>query len=132
MSHLKHEDYGEERERVRFHIKIREQLKETSTLVLFSSPVLFGLLVGLIWGWIGEKLYPGGLPRLPNFTIGSCILFLWGLSGIVLIVRKEAPPMTLISIRGTAAVILGIIWIVFWWGLAFGGFWSALRSVYRH
>lgn len=48
---------------------------------------------------------------------GSYLMFLlWGSAGLVFIFRREYPRFTY-SIRGIPAVIIGVLWVVFWWGI---------------
>lgn len=54
------------------------------------------------------------LPKLPNRVTFSLAAFIGGFSGVIIIIRKEAPS-SFVSIRGVPAVILGIIGTVLLW-----------------
>ena len=71
--------------------------------LLTILPILFGMLIV----FVGQNLIAIG--------IGSVTT---GLSGVVIIIRRELPGMWT-TIEGTLAVILGIIWLIFWLALGF-------------
>jgi hypothetical protein len=107
--------------------QIKAWFNSISTYSLVIIPVVAALLVGLGWPWLLKKIYSGNPPELP-LSIGTIVsLFLLGAMGVPIILRKEFPPMTFISVKGIAAVLFGLIYIVFWWGLAL----AEIRQIYR-
>ena len=97
--------------------------KRRSTEFLFSIPIIFGIIVPYLIDYIGKMYHPDGLAFQYIRVEGTFTCFLFGCGGIVLVVRKDLPPSRY-AIKGTygfPALILGIIWIIFWWGLALSG-----------
>ncbi len=52
----------------------------------------------------------------------SLMAFISGFTGVFVILKKEAPS-GLFPIRGSAAIALGIMWLILNWGLAAFIFW---------
>jgi hypothetical protein len=107
-------------------------IKERSTIVLFLGPIFFAMLISYVIINIGKMIYPDGLPALFLQISGMFVFFLFGCAGVVLVARKEWPTMTWISLKGNPALIIGIIWIVFWWGLATMGLLKAIQIILKH
>jgi hypothetical protein len=107
------------------------RVRGMSTFALFMLPIVFGLLISLVMGWVANKYYPHGLPPILLQIVGICIFFLWGSSGIVLVARKEWPTMTWISLRGNPAMIIGLLFIIFWWGLALMGLVKIIQIILK-
>ena len=93
------------------------------TWVLFAIPFLLGLFYGVIWSKYAKHMY-GYIPREMNNFVAISSLLLLGAGGVVFIIRKEFPVMPFVKIKGIIAVLIGVIWVVFLWGLAFIGIWD--------
>jgi hypothetical protein len=95
--------------------KIFAVLSKMKTIHLVMLPVIIGILIILI---------ALGVARLGSIgnQIGGFLLafglFVIGLMGLPMIIRKEIP--WLVTIRGWIAVVEGIILLVIGWGLALG------------
>jgi hypothetical protein len=84
-----------------------------STGVLVGLPASLGLLIGAIWVFIFSKPYSG---KLWEVFLICLILFLWGSSGLMIVIRKEYPSPS--RIHGTQAILIGGFVFVFFWGIA--------------
>lgn len=87
--------------------------KSWATKNLFVILFVTGLLIGFLATQFLPVPFTG---KLYEFIIFSFILFLWGLGGLVVIIRRELPQ--LIPIKGKMAIVYGIFIMVFCWGLA--------------
>ena len=81
----------------------KEILKGIRNSCLVFSPVFLGFTIFTL---------SKGDPLL--FSLGS---FIAGFTGIIVVVKKEIP-VGLTSIRGTRAVVEGILTMILFWGLA--------------
>lgn len=97
-----------------FLARIKARVKGASTVFLVSILALTGFLIPTAWLWMHNKPFSGTPLEL---LIGICVFALWGSTGIVVVARKELPQ--LITVRGTLAVIYGVLIVVFCWGAAF-------------
>jgi hypothetical protein len=94
-----------------------EQLISIETYGLML--VLLGLIafITLFSLVVEQYIYGGDLPvNYANLTASS-ILFLFGLIGMLFIVKKEMPPLTFISIKGHPAILIGLFIVILFWGL---------------
>lgn len=109
-------------------IKIYFQVFISSTITLTLLPVAVGVVIVFAWNWFTNQF---GLPTEPSRQIVLAIFFfLFSLSGIVFIVRREIPPIYFIKIEGPPAVIIGVIWFLFYIWLSFSAisYFIVLRS----
>ena len=88
-------------------------LSRVSTSTLIAIPIVVGFLFMGIQLFI-FKSYSG--TDIENLLI-SFTFFFWGLSGVPMVIRKEAPGSLSSE---TLAVIQGFIMILFGWGVALG------------
>ena len=95
--------------------KITEKHVAMKTAQLVMIPAMGGMLLILILVGIGFAGYRG---TLAYFILSGLTFFLWGCTGIPLIVRKEVPYLSIMS--GWAAVVVGLIFLVIGWGIALG------------
>ncbi len=106
-------------------------IKQRSTFALFVIPTLIAVLLSYMIIYLGKILYAEGLPNLILQLSGMLVFFLFGCSGLVLVCRKEWPTMTWLSLKGKPAIIFGLIWIIFWWGLGILGLIKAIQIVLK-
>ena len=109
-------------------IKIYFQVFISSTTTLTLLPVAVGIAIALGWIWFTDRFE---LPAEPSQEIVLAIFFfLFSLSGIVFIVRREIPPVYFIKIEGPPAVIIGVIWFLYCIWLSFSAisYFIVLRS----
>ncbi len=86
--------------------KRRERQRELLTGLLLEILVLSPIFIG-----VGIFAISKG-----NLVVISLGTFIMGLSGIMIIVRKEIPTATT-RFRGTRAIIEGILLTLFFWGI---------------
>lgn len=84
-----------------------------NTRVLIAIPVVLGFFCIGIQLFV-FKAYTG---KFIEDLLISFTFFFWGLSGVPMIVRKEAPGFLP---SGIFAVIEGVILVILGWGIAFG------------
>jgi hypothetical protein len=103
---------------------IRDFIKSSSTLQLMLYPVL--LSVALIFLWAVFSKSNAGQPEF-RFTMLGMVLFLWGLPGLVIVLRREAPLPW--PAKGWQAILYGAMIIVLSWPLTIVLFIKALRLI---
>ncbi len=98
-------------------------LSTLQTIHLILLPVAISLLPLAVFGVLGSAGYRG--TPLQGLLL-LLVIFLWGLMGVPMIIRKEVP--WLMAIRGSLAVVQGIVimllsWaiILLWAGVIFRG-----------
>lgn len=116
-----------ERLKARITIYINHFTDSYKTRILIVSPFILGLLVGSLWMIIGKKMF-GTLPHVQNLIMAYITFFIWGFSGVVIIVKREVPG-TFISIKGVHAIIIGLMETAFCWGIAFRGIYLLLTHL---
>lgn len=92
-----------------------------STLFLVNVLPGLGLIFFIGLGAIGQMIFGQNLPILYIYFISFIMEICWVVSSIIMVVRKEMPRPPFPSTRGTMAVIIGILGIIFWggWSLFF-------------
>ena len=103
--------------------KIFYYIKNIDTRVLFTAPAALGVSIAVLWSYVAPKI---NMPNDPNYLVTIFSLFMIGLGGFGVIIKKELPATAFLSIRGLPALIFGVVWILFWWGLALPGIWRIL------
>jgi hypothetical protein len=104
--------------------KIKTVTKNMNTLQLMMLPIICSLLPLVLFMLIAPHGRYSG--TIVEKILAELIIFLWGLSGIPIIIRKELPVMTrkkfssLITIRGRYAVVSGIFIIILSWMVILG------------
>jgi hypothetical protein len=99
---------------------------EESTATLAVLPFLLGIIFLGIANWICQLFYPMGVPKMISNTITCTTFLIFGTTGIIFVVRREVPYSLIL--RGIPAIIVGILWWMFFWGIAIFGFWRILAS----
>jgi hypothetical protein len=94
--------------------KVRGIITSMSTLQLILLPTLLSLLPITILIRISNGHYSG--KPIEDILI-SIIIFLWGIMGIPMILRREAPGLFLYT-KGWLAIIEGILILVASWSVA--------------
>lgn len=89
--------------------------KSWATKNLFVILGVTGLLIGFLATQILPVPFTG---KIYELLIVSIIFFLWGLGGLVVIIRRELPQ--LIPIKGKLAIVYGVFMMVFCWIFALG------------
>lgn len=92
-------------------------IKETDIRILFSVPFIMALFIGGICSSIFKQVY-GYIPDNAVNYVAIAILFLMGLSGVFLVIRREFPLYLFDSIYGRVPIVIGILWTLFFWVLA--------------
>ena len=96
---------------------IKSRFNPRGITFLFLAPIFFAMFIGVFSAWVYRRIYFHN-PVQPFIDIMvSIYLLIMGLSGLMVVIKKELPPMLFISIRGIPAIIIGIVWIIFFWGL---------------
>ena len=76
-----------------------------------------------------------GLPALIGFAaIGISVsvgAFVLSFVGIIVLIRKEAASVQG-TIRGPMAIVLGVLWIIFYWGVSAYFLWLEISIGYWH
>ena len=101
--------------------------KFTSTQALSMVTITAGFLI-LSIGALLKKIGTGS--KLELFAEGIIVVtafFIWGCTGIVWIVRREAPQG--IILRGKPAVILGLILVISSWGISLYGLYLVIMRL---
>lgn len=87
-------------------------LSRINTRVLITVPLVLGFII------IGVQLSVVNMfSKTVQDILISLTFFFWGMSGIPMIVRKEAPGYLL---RGSLAIAQGIILLIVCWAIALG------------
>lgn len=110
----------------RFVQRLQERLTRSfySRLIIYI-PCFLALLEFLIIGpWIGGLLYGNNVPSGFYPIVWIIGFFIISISGMIQIICQEIPGFYW-SIQGKAAVIGGVIWVLFFWALGFLIFWDA-------
>ena len=95
-----------------------DMIEETPSLQKGAIPALIIIILFIIYP-IGLKIMPTEyLSHIFGVVIGTIILILFGILGIITIIYREAP-LFIIPIRGIAAILIGLF-------LALGSFATAI------
>jgi len=97
-----------------------ERIKSVKRGMMLSALTYSPAIVGLALMF----LLIGHVPTTWLFSLAS---FVTGFSGVIIVIRKEIPS-SLWTIRGPAAIIRGIGWVIVCWGAALYLAWSALSG----
>lgn len=89
----------------------------TSTTHLIAGIGAVGFLAAPLTLLVGFLISGDGLQARWVLTSSISPPAIWGLAGIVIMIKKEFP-RGLYKIRGLPAVIIGILWTLFFWGFA--------------
>ena len=102
--------------KVSFLEKINRFIMEADILLVIVIPLLLALVLlggsSYIYKLWNKKEIPETF-LIPIFVIAT---FIAGFSGLVQMIRQEAPGVMGSSVRGSWAVISGTIWLVMCWG----------------
>ena len=89
------------------------------TIVTFLAVLVFFVTEGIVTNpWIEIPPHYANLIQLLGM---SCVMFIWGWLGIMVIVTRRFDQLFL-TIRGKPAVVIGFLIIVAFWGIALGLF----------
>ena len=88
---------------------------DISTVLFIVSVISFIFLI--VTFLIVRRIYNGNIPEIINGLLWLCFSFLLGFGGVIQIIRKEAPGIMGHSIKGLLPILLGVVWVVFCWGL---------------
>jgi hypothetical protein len=97
--------------------KLIQFIKSTNIYVLVPVPIFLGLLIIFLWGSLEQKIDP------VIFNHGTTIVAIvsagiMSLTGVFQIIKREAPGIPLkFPYRGIWAVISGVLWVTFCWGM---------------
>jgi hypothetical protein len=81
------------------------------------------LAIALVLIWIGLKNALLIIPQIYNYFILCTASMLLGSTGLIYIYRREMPgPVSSVTIKGSCAVIIGLIFLIFFWFLGLAGF----------
>jgi hypothetical protein len=93
--------------------------------VLFLIPFLGGLIIAFLSAIFLPQPITG---KFYEFLLGSLILFLWGMSGLVVFIRRELFQLG-IRIQGKLAMVYGVFIMVTCWFLSFLFLYKAIRNI---
>ena len=97
------------------------------TIVTFLAVLVFFVTEGIVTNpWIEIPPHYANLIQLLGM---SCMTFIWGWFGIMVIVTRRFDQLFL-TIRGKPAVVIGFLIIVAFWGIALGLFFRVFDSGY--
>jgi hypothetical protein len=94
-------------------VKRIPNLSRINTGVLITVPLILGFIILGIQLSVINKMSS----KIVQDILISLTFFFWGMSGIPMIVRKEAPGYLL---KGPLAIAQGIVLLVVCWTIAFG------------
>jgi hypothetical protein len=106
--------------------RFKKIIQKTNILFLLPIPPLIGMSLLLIGAFVGQKLYPEGVPRFYSAVFGCSASFMFGLTGFITIYRREMPGPFGYKIRGKYPVITGVLAIIVFWGLGILGLVAAI------
>jgi hypothetical protein len=95
--------------------KLMQYLFAMKTSYLVLLPLIVSLVPILILISMGTDGYQDGPAQ---FTLSGLIFFLWGCTGLPIMIRKEVPGLA--SMHGWAAVVEGFVFLSIGWGIALG------------
>jgi len=81
-------------------------------LITFWIPIL--LLI--VWGLMVNNFLQNVELSIYNYLILALIIFLPGFGGLFQVLRKEAPGVAGIPLKGFPAVLFGIVYMALFWG----------------
>ena len=84
---------------------LRNLFFQLSTVILVLIPGIISFIV--IWIW----LYTGIIPPRMDYLMSGIVCFIWSISSMIIIWRKEAP--LFITLKGKPAIIFGVIGALF-------------------
>jgi predicted small integral membrane protein len=100
-------------------LKVTHYIKSINTRALFVTPGFLGMILSVVWLQLAPKI---GVPT-NIYVMGIFSFFMMGLGGVGIIIKREFPATAFSSTQGLPAIVIGSLWILFWWGLAFAGIW---------
>lgn len=109
----------------RIYLFVIDFVRKSDTRTLFSIPFALGILLGVISGSILRQVY-GYIPKEAVNYVGAGVFLLMGLGGVVFIVRKEFPLYIYDTINGTIPLVIGVIWVLYFWGMALIAIWRII------
>jgi hypothetical protein len=96
---------------------MKRTILSTNTLTLICT------LVGFLILWVGSLIKERGTGSEFEFYVEGVLLvlgfFLWGCTGLVWMVRKEAPQI--VPVKGKPALVMGLMLVIFTWSIALYG-----------
>src|SRR5690349_13240318 len=99
--------------KIRNHILTRIRIANIKSLVIW--PIVIGLffLIGSLL--VSEKIYGKSVPDTYVAITGIISAFIFSLSGLFQIYRREGPGIFGKIVKGILPVLVGILWVVFTW-----------------
>jgi hypothetical protein len=91
----------------------RIELLDTQTLCLI--PIILGLAVGALVYFFYRPEFTG---NIAGILIYFLIFFLWGIPGMIIVIRKEAPFFIPFERTGPIVLGYGLFMMFAWWSLA--------------
>lgn len=87
--------------------------------ILFFSPIIISFFIPPIIIFF-QNLISNKIPQQQIIIlIGKLILFLWGLSGWAIILKRETPSVKYFPHQSRYTLIIGIVLVIIFWGVAF-------------
>lgn len=85
-------------------------------LSLFFSIVPLTLLIA--WALLANIFFEGKIPKYYSYSAIIVYGMLTGLFGLCEVIKKEAPGIMGTTIKGVRAIISGVLYMTFFWGLS--------------
>jgi len=103
-------------------------ISRINTFSLVFSPFIVGLFCAVL-GMSGTFDSVRFLSEeVRDILIFACMFIFWSTVGFVFIIKREIPPMFIVYIHGTPAIIIGIIWMIFFLYIAIFPIWRYLSA----
>ena len=102
--------------RVSFRERLSLFFRKTDIRLLIVVPPLISLVLLASSGYIFEKF--NNTNKIPDSflaPVGAIAAFISGFSGLIQIIRQEAPGILGVPVRGFWPVFTGVIWLIFCW-----------------
>lgn len=96
--------------------RVLDYIFETNIYILTAIPVVAAILLVAAWVVVAHEIYGPVPPMRVTGVVIAMAAFIVSLSGLVQIVRREAPGVFWRSpLKGIFPVLSGTVWVAFTW-----------------
>jgi hypothetical protein len=96
---------------------IMDRISQMGTNTLSNIPLLCGFLLLAAWMLLYQKT---ATVSLPNVVLVFLAMVSFGTMGLVFVIRKESYGIFWFKTTGIIAILIGLVTMIFWWGIAIG------------